>query len=146
MVELRKRKAPSEPQPPLGKKTKSIPKSTKVKAAEDAKEPSDNTATQKAVPKVGDVLSQDEFGGAVETQDGNTTSLKALIDSSDSGVVLFTYPKASTPGCKSIHSSLLLTAFHPSTPPDVVSVNAPNSSTFLMTCRDTPIPDCCYLL
>lgn len=125
MVELRKRKAPSEPQPPQEKKTKSIPKSTKAKAAEDAKVPSDQTATKTAIPRVGDVLALDGFGDEVESQDGNTTSLKALIDSSDTGVVLFTYPKASTPGCKSIcSSSVALTAFCLSRHPNVVPVQS----------------------
>ncbi|EEY14508.1 peroxiredoxin DOT5 [Verticillium alfalfae VaMs.102] len=39
------------------------------------------------------------FGGEIETNDGKKTTLKALVDESKAGVVLFTYPKASTPGC-----------------------------------------------
>ncbi|KAG6023026.1 hypothetical protein E4U41_002110 [Claviceps citrina] len=55
-------------------------------------------ATTKKVA-VGDVLDLDGFGGEVETNDGKKTSLKELVEESGSGVVLFTYPKASTPGC-----------------------------------------------
>lgn len=35
----------------------------------------------------------------METQDGEKTTLKKLVEGSKAGVVLFTYPKASTPGC-----------------------------------------------
>ncbi|OAA36698.1 merozoite capping protein-1 [Beauveria brongniartii RCEF 3172] len=48
---------------------------------------------------VGDVVDLDDFGGEIETNDGKKTTLKKLVDESESGVVLFTYPKASTPGC-----------------------------------------------
>ncbi|EEU45188.1 uncharacterized protein NECHADRAFT_8856, partial [Fusarium vanettenii 77-13-4] len=48
---------------------------------------------------VGDVVDLDGFGGEIETNDGEKTTLKALVDESKAGVVLFTYPKASTPGC-----------------------------------------------
>lgn len=47
----------------------------------------------------GDVLALEGFGGDIETNDGVKTSLKELVDKSKAGVVLFTYPKASTPGC-----------------------------------------------
>ncbi|KAM3552270.1 hypothetical protein MY1884_007298 [Beauveria asiatica] len=48
---------------------------------------------------VGEVVDLDDFGGEIETNDGKKTTLKKLVDESQSGVVLFTYPKASTPGC-----------------------------------------------
>lgn len=48
---------------------------------------------------VGDTITLEGFGGEVETNDGKKTTLKELVDLSGSGVVLFTYPKASTPGC-----------------------------------------------
>ncbi|KAM3507992.1 hypothetical protein MY11210_006914 [Beauveria gryllotalpidicola] len=48
---------------------------------------------------VGHVVDLDDFGGEIETNDGNKTTLKKLVEESESGVVLFTYPKASTPGC-----------------------------------------------
>lgn len=49
---------------------------------------------------VGDVVDLEGFGGEIQTNDGDKTTLKKLVDDSKSGVVLFTYPKASTPGCK----------------------------------------------
>lgn len=96
-VELRKRKAPEAVPAPAPKKTSKV-----AKAAAKVKE----VITGKAEPKkdkpaVGDVIALDGFGGQVETHDGNKTTLKALVEESKSGVVLFTYPKASTPGCTS---------------------------------------------
>jgi len=59
------------------------------------------TGEETAVPSVGDVINLDGFGGEIELNDGAKTTLKELVDKSKSGVVIFTYPKASTPGCKS---------------------------------------------
>ncbi|KAL8388065.1 hypothetical protein RB595_009480 [Gaeumannomyces hyphopodioides] len=55
------------------------------------------TATEAAAK--GDTVALEGFGGEIETHDGKKTTLKALVDESEAGVVLFTYPKASTPGC-----------------------------------------------
>ena len=52
--------------------------------------------------EVGSVIPFDtepDFGGKLATHDGTPTTLKQLIDQSGAGVVIFTYPKASTPGC-----------------------------------------------
>lgn len=49
---------------------------------------------------IGETLQLDGFGGTVQTHDGKEVTLKELVDQSFAGVVLFTYPKASTPGCK----------------------------------------------
>lgn len=91
MVELRKRpSAPSDaPQPPQKKQSK--PKGAS---------PSANGSIKATTIGVGDSIDLDKFGGEVETQDGLKTSLKKLVDDSKNGIVLFTYPKASTPGCK----------------------------------------------
>ena len=51
-------------------------------------------------PSVGDTITLDGFGGEVETNDEEKVTLSKLVDDSKSGVVLFTYPKASTPGCE----------------------------------------------
>lgn len=51
-------------------------------------------------PKTGDSVDLEDFGGEVETNDGNKVTLAKLLEDSKAGVVLFTYPKASTPGCK----------------------------------------------
>ncbi|KAF9763927.1 hypothetical protein IL306_002938 [Fusarium sp. DS 682] len=125
-MELRKRKASTAPPPPPVKRksTSKVPKAAaKVKEAaakvtekkeepEEAKEEKKPEEEPKAEepkaqepkktggkPQVGDVVNLDGFGGEIETNDGEKTTLKKLVDESKSGVVLFTYPKASTPGC-----------------------------------------------
>lgn len=106
MVELRKRKAPAQPPIPekKGKNEQGRPttkKQTKKAADTTTVAPSDE------VPNVGDAVSLGGFGGEVETNEGAKTTLEELVNESESGVVLFTYPKASTPGCKfSISNSL----------------------------------------
>ena len=94
MVELRKRKAPAPP--PVVKKSKSTPPKP-----DNANSTSQTDAPK--VPQVDDVLDLENFGGEIETNDGSKTSLKKLVESSTAGVVLFTYPKASTPGCMYPH-------------------------------------------
>ncbi|KAI1013392.1 hypothetical protein LB503_001601 [Fusarium chuoi] len=127
-MELRKRKASTAPPPPPVKRksTTKVPKAAaKVKEAaakvtekkeepEEAKEEEEKKTEEEpkaeepkaeeskktgGKPKVGDVVDLDGFGGEIETNDGEKTTLKKLVDESKSGVVLFTYPKASTPGC-----------------------------------------------
>ncbi|KAK7750888.1 thioredoxin peroxidase dot5 [Diatrype stigma] len=120
--ELRKRKAPAPPPEPARKKTTKATKvATKVKEAVKAK-PAEPEKTEKtngsskpaAKPVVGDTITLDGFGGEVETNDGTKTTLKALVDESKSGVVLFTYPKASTPGCTN-QACLFRDAYEPLT-------------------------------
>ena len=55
---------------------------------------------------VGTTISLEGFGGKVTRHDGVEVTMKELLEGSGSGVVVFTYPKASTPGCKSILSFL----------------------------------------
>lgn len=93
MVELRKRKAPAPP-PVATKKSKPAPKPKEA----DTK----TQAVAQTVPQLDDNLELEGFGGEIETNDGTKTTLKKLVDDSTSGVVLFTYPKASTPGCMSL--------------------------------------------
>ncbi|CAI7626464.1 unnamed protein product [Penicillium manginii] len=95
MVELRKRKAPAPP-PVVEKKSKPGPK-PKATKKEEIVAPTDDAVPK--VPQVGDVLDLEGFGGELETNEGTATSLKKLVDDSKAGVVIFTYPKASTPGC-----------------------------------------------
>lgn len=130
-VELRKRKAPAAPAapaPPAKKASRAKAKTNPVKVAaakvKDAisgkknKKPAATAADKDATNgastaaatngstdklKVGDVIALEGFGGEVETNDGEKTTLKALVDASKNGVVVFTYPKASTPGCKFIY-------------------------------------------
>ena len=130
MVELRKRKAPPpEQEQPAKKKPGPKSKVAKAKAVVQDKTaaavesvqdvvgtngaeaeaqkasteaPAAPTKAAGGVPQVGDIVSLDGFGGEVETYDGRKVTLKQLLDDSKSGVVLFTYPKASTPGCTRI--------------------------------------------
>jgi peroxiredoxin Q/BCP len=145
MVELRKRKAPTEAAAPAkkaaapkgAKKSKPSPKPDEVieeapagaavdgdasketpadEAAADASatngdadapkesktEEKPKAAAKAAVPvvKEGDSIDLEGFGGEVTTHDGVKTTLKELVEKSEAGVILFTYPKANTPGCK----------------------------------------------
>ncbi|KAL8662500.1 MAG: hypothetical protein Q9202_004645 [Teloschistes flavicans] len=100
MVELRKRReAPSAGSEPPLKKSSSA---TKAKAdpgpAKSASRVIGDVGAGNML-KVGSTVEFDGFGGEVETQDGDMTNLKMLVNDSKNGVVLFTYPKASTPGC-----------------------------------------------
>ncbi|KAJ5495623.1 hypothetical protein N7539_000739 [Penicillium diatomitis] len=100
MVELRKRKAPAPP-PVVEKKSRPAPKAKAAAAAAAAAKPAETTKEKpkSKVPEAGDAIDLDSFGGEVETHDGTKTTLKKLVEESKAGVVLFTYPKASTPGC-----------------------------------------------
>lgn len=91
MVELRKRKEAPAAQPPAPKKANSVKSSTSSKA--------NGSSTGPTKVAAGDQITLDGFGGEVETNDGEKTTLKNLVEKSGNGVVLFTYPKASTPGC-----------------------------------------------
>ncbi|TVY59548.1 Peroxiredoxin bcp1 [Lachnellula suecica] len=108
--ELRKRKAPaSEPAaaPPAKKKGPVAKAVAKVKEAvtpkSKAAKPKTNGAAAPAASAakvaVGDVITLEGFGGELETNEAAKVTLKQLVDESKAGVVLFTYPKASTPGC-----------------------------------------------
>lgn len=108
---LRKRKAPAveAPAAPPAKKKGPVAK-TQKKAAPDVAPKSAKAKGASVADKitVGSTINLEGFGGEIETNDGEKTTLQTLVDESDAGVVLFTYPKASTPGCKSpIHGSLL---------------------------------------
>ena len=94
MVELRKRKEAPAPaaQPPAQKKANS------VKSSSSAKANGSSVASSKVA--VGDIIDLDSFGGDIEANDGEKTNLMKLVEGSQTGVVLFTYPKASTPGCE----------------------------------------------
>ncbi|TLS31174.1 hypothetical protein PpBr36_02415 [Pyricularia pennisetigena] len=115
--ELRKRKALAQPAPPppakkktspkpkaaeptKGKKVTTPPKETQPEKSKSPVNGKDSVKPAASTPaKVGDVVDLDGFGGEVETHDGKKVTLKQLVDESKAGVVLFTYPKALTPGC-----------------------------------------------
>lgn len=97
--ELRKRKVAAEPvATPPAKRTGPV-----GKVVEKVKNALSSDTKSSKVPNhviVGQNIHLDGFGGDIETNDGEKTTLKQLVDKSTAGVVLFTYPKASTPGCK----------------------------------------------
>lgn len=102
--ELRKRKAPAtEPAaaPPAKKKGPVAKAVAKVKevVTGSPKAAKTNGAPSASKVTVGEIIPLEGFGGEIETNDGVKTTLKQLVDASKGGVVLFTYPKASTPGC-----------------------------------------------
>lgn len=102
-VELRKRKAPPAEAPPARAKAA---KTAKPKAKAEPKPKAEpkakvsDSSSKVPVPQAGETISLKDFGGEIQTNDGEATSLEALVASSKAGVVIFTYPKASTPGCK----------------------------------------------
>ena len=130
MVELRKRKTPppapvrpakkkAAPKPAKAEKPSKLSKAKAVVAekveavketvtgksnGEKAEAPAPTPAAATSAggpPKVGDTIGDvAAFGGEIETHEGTKTSLAKLLETSKGGVVLFTYPKASTPGCK----------------------------------------------
>ena len=71
-----------------------------AKVEADAVATSSKKSAKSEPPKKGDSITIEGFGGEVETNDGTKTTLAQLLAESDAGVVLFTYPKASTPGCE----------------------------------------------
>ena len=75
-----------------------MPKKTKVAKPKQTAETTSPVASRK-VPQVDEVFDLEGFGGEIESNDGTKTTLKKLVEESTAGVVLFTYPKASTPGC-----------------------------------------------
>ncbi|RAL16561.1 thioredoxin peroxidase DOT5 [Aspergillus homomorphus CBS 101889] len=99
MVELRKRKA----QPlDTGRESKRVqtPIPTLKRAPENIKASASSSHNARhQIPKAGETLDLSHFGGEFESHDGKKLTLKDLVDCSKSGVVLFTYPRASTPGC-----------------------------------------------
>lgn len=101
MVELRKRR-----EAPLEGTEHPFKRRTAAAGARPAISPASNTGKVKAII-VGQIIDLDGFGGDVATQDGQKTTVKKLVDNSKNWLVLFTYPKASTPRCDSIRESAI---------------------------------------
>jgi thioredoxin-dependent peroxiredoxin len=59
------------------------------------------TVKQLSSASVGQKVDLSGFGGTVTTHDGKKVTVGELASAAEKGVVVFTYPKASTPGCKS---------------------------------------------
>ncbi|KAF1976107.1 merozoite capping protein-1 [Bimuria novae-zelandiae CBS 107.79] len=165
MVELRKRKTPPPaPVRPAKTQKKTAPKSKIEKVKEVVKEkveavkefsgasngePSGDAvvpATGTGVPQVGDTIPLTSFGGEVETHDGTKTTLAKLVEESKAGVVLFTYPKASTPGCTK-QACLFRDSYEPLTVGGLsiygLSTDSPKSNTTFKTKQNLPYPLIC---
>lgn len=105
MVELRKRPAPPPAAaPPAKKKATARAKAKKEVTSAPAPKAKAKAMDSSGPVKVGDTIDLSTFGGEVETNEEQKTTLAKLVEESKAGVVLFTYPKASTPGCKHHHS------------------------------------------
>ncbi|KAI1459281.1 AhpC-TSA-domain-containing protein [Annulohypoxylon moriforme] len=152
-VELRKRKAPAPaPEPPTKKQTKvskvaaKVKEAVKSKPAKPAKSADANGSSKAAKPVVGDIIALDGFGGEIETNDGKKTTLKDLVDESKSGVVIFTYPKASTPGCTT-QACLFRDSYEPLTKGGLaiygLSSDSPKANTTFKTKQNLPYPLLC---
>ncbi|EZG01949.1 hypothetical protein H106_07985 [Trichophyton rubrum CBS 735.88] len=91
---------PAEPE--KADKTEEKKEEKKEEEIEEKKEDKGEEAEEKAagrVPEEGDVLDLSQFEAEIELNDGTKTSFRKLLEESKEGVVVFTYPKASTPGC-----------------------------------------------
>ncbi|PVH84358.1 AhpC-TSA-domain-containing protein [Cadophora sp. DSE1049] len=144
--ELRKRKAPaSEPAaaPPAKKKGPVAKVIAKVKEAVSPKATKTSSATSASV---GETITLDGFGGEIETNDGVKTTLKRLVEESKGGVVLFTYPKASTPGCTT-QACMFRDQYAPLTSTGFsifgLSKDSPKSNTTFKTKQNLPYPLLC---
>jgi peroxiredoxin Q/BCP len=140
--ELRKRKAPAgEPAaaPPAKKKGPVAKAVAKVKEAvapktkKTAPAKTNGATAESTKIAVGETIDLEGFGGEIETNDGVKTTLKALVDESKGGVVLFTYPKASTPGCE--YSSFCCLNYHIFVQSSVLSEDYASMSCFNGLCN-----------
>jgi len=146
-VELRKRKA-TEPVPaPPAKKNAVSRAVSKVKEAITGSPKASNTnGSTAAKVAVGDTVDLESFGGEIETHEGVKTTLKKLVDESKGGVVLFTYPKASTPGCTT-QACLFRDSYAPLTVTGYsifgLSTDSPKANTTFKEKQNLPYPLLC---
>lgn len=109
-VELRKRSAP-EPAPPAAKrgkvdKSKKPTSKPKVQSPAPPEPPADPSSEEKSAKKsTNPQLSASSIGQKftsstpLTTHKSDQTTISDLLAKSDKGIVIFTYPRASTPGC-----------------------------------------------
>ncbi|KAF6839417.1 AhpC/TSA family protein [Colletotrichum plurivorum] len=163
-VELRKRKAPEPAPAPAPKKASAkvakaaakVKETVKPKPAKAAAKPVAEEPVEKPVEKPaangsgkatkGETIDLDGFGGEIETNDGEKTTLKELVAKSKAGVVLFTYPKASTPGCTK-QACLFRDEYEPLTKTGLdiygLSMDSPKANTTFKTKQKLPYPLLC---
>lgn len=150
-VELRKRKAVAQPAVPAKqpKKSKVDSIATKVTKAATSGEaaPTEKPANAtSSKPSVGKTLNLAEFDFAIATNDDEPTTLQKLLSASKSGIVLFTYPRASTPGC-TMQACLFRDSYTPLTATGLsifgLSNDSPKANTTFKTKKELPYPLLC---
>ncbi|KZZ96953.1 NADH-ubiquinone oxidoreductase 21.3 kDa subunit [Ascosphaera apis ARSEF 7405] len=106
----------------------------------------DNAPATPSAPKCGDKIDLDKFGGTVKKNDGSETTLQKLVEESNKGVVIFTYPKASTPGCTT-QACLFRDSYKELTEAGFavygLSADSPNANTNFQTKQKLPYPLLC---
>jgi len=168
MVELRKRPPPKEtatPAPAAKRGSSSMLKKLADKAKEVVapKSSKENGGGASAVPdvsvteangsaagsdkiEVGKPIELDGFGGTVQTNDGKDVTVKELLEKSVDGVVIFTYPKASTPGCTT-QACLFRDSYAFITGASLsvfgLSTDSPKANTTFVTKQNLPYPLLC---
>lgn len=77
--------------------TAAAPTATATSATPSSLEPATLPLSPTSVGK--QLTSLSTFGGPLETHTGSSTTFADLLTASTSGLIIFTYPRASTPGC-----------------------------------------------
>lgn len=131
------------------KKTEKAEKPAEKETKETKKAPAKkqvSSAAPSPFPEVGSTIDLATFGGEVETNDAEKTTLKDLVEASKAGVVLFTYPKASTPGCTK-QACLFRDEYTPLTASGLaiygLSNDSPKANTTFKTNQKLPYPLLC---
>ncbi|POR39299.1 Uncharacterized protein TPAR_00487 [Tolypocladium paradoxum] len=145
-AEAPKKAAPKAEEKKAEEKKAEEKKTEEKKTAKTEEKKAAAAASKAGAVAVGDVVDLDGFGGEVETNEGEKTSLKKLVEESGSGVVLFTYPKASTPGCTN-QVCLFRDAYEPLTADGLaiygLSSDSPKANTTFREKQKLPYPLLC---
>ncbi|KAK5110142.1 hypothetical protein LTR62_006276 [Meristemomyces frigidus] len=103
-------------------------------------------SSKSAAPEKGGSIDLEGFGGEIQMNDGEKTTLAKLVEQSKAGVVLFTYPKASTPGCTT-QACLFRDAYEPLTATGLsiygLSTDSPKANSTFKTKQSLPYPLLC---
>ncbi|KEY72055.1 hypothetical protein S7711_00072 [Stachybotrys chartarum IBT 7711] len=137
--------APAMKEPEVEDKAAVEEEKAKPAVAEEVKEAPAAAATPGKVV-VGGTIALEGFGGEIETNDGKKTTLKQLVEESKAGVVLFTYPKASTAGCTT-QVCLFRDSYEPLTAGGLaiygLSTDSPKANTTFKDKQKLPYPLLC---
>ncbi|KAH7325854.1 thioredoxin-like protein [Stachybotrys elegans] len=122
-------------------------KEEEAPAAAEEKKPAEEEEKPAAEEvAVGNTITLEGFGGEIETNDGKKTTLKALVEESKAGVVIFTYPRASTPGCTN-QACMFRDSYEPLTAGGLaiygLSTDSPKANTNFKEKQKLPYPLLC---